>query len=429
MHPLQQNPAVRVKPAFRSITGVQQAAFSPHPNRPLSCLCHGRAVWWRSDDGGLNWYDSSTGFGGESARKAHFDPSDWRRIDFACADIGALFTPNAGDWCVESNCTGPRNSASSQWGRMRAQVGAGNVAYRSATDITRLPDTAAVTNPAARGRRIMALGGNVRQFIFTQDKGQTTWNDRIEQPVSVGGGGTARWFADYSRQNPNVVYCGQNVSTDGGTTWGETQAGARICAMSHQDGDVVYAQNGLQSFLRSTDRGASWEAYFSAGYRLAFNATQPAFWLSPHDHRRAFTWSSTRDVLMLYGDPGSVRSTLLPLLPQYDAPPPGFQIKCVGFSGTDPRLIYALVDVTGAPCIFRGDFDAEFAAITWTDISKNCSRLAQSSDLAVHPQTGDVFVMTGHGIWVYPPPGGSEANSVWANCPKPIPNGWSASNR
>jgi hypothetical protein len=408
--------------AFDAISGQPQAMFLPHPADPDSCLCHGRAVWWRSEDRGRSWIYSSTGFGGQSCRDAHFDPDDWRRIDLASADFGAVSTPNAGDWVTRSNVTGPRQEAGSQWGRMRTRVGAGRVPYRSATAITRLPRNASVSDPAARGRLIMMLGGASRQFIFTRDEGQEDWKDFIDLPAERGGDGLSRWFAAYSRQNPDVVYAGPAVSADGGSSWTGTAGLTPVIAMSHQNGDVVYGGSRRQVILRSRNRGLQWDEtpFFSPGWDLA-GGSRYAFWLSPHDDRRAFTLTRTQDLLMLYGDPGTVRTSDLALRRQYSPVPPGFHIAGVAFSGQDPRLIYVLAGVSGAPAVWAGYFSPDFTRIDWQDITGNAPRVAMSNDLAVHPLTGDVFVMGGQGIWVHPPPGGPGEASVWQNCPEPLP--------
>lgn len=408
---------------MEAISGEDQALFLPHPVDPDDALCHGRAVWWRTADRGRTWTISSTGFGGQSCRDAFFDTGDWRQIDFASADHGSIFTPNAGDWFVKSNVTGPSGNPKSQWGRMRASAGNAQVRYRSGTAITRLPDNDSVTDPAARGRRIMALGGASRQFIFTQNLGQEDWNDFIDLPETEGGGGSSRWLATWSRQNPNVVYCGNSVSTDGAGSWGQTDGGISVIAMSHRDGDVVYGQADRNTVVKSLDRGSTWLPlpYHHARWQLTTGTGQPAFWLSPHDDRRAFTWGQGRDLVMLYGDPGRVAVTDMALRRQYSPPQPGFRVAEMGFSGQDPRLIYVLADVSGAPAVWAGYFSPDFSRIDWQDITGNGPRLAQSNDLAVHPQTGDVFVMGGLGIWVLPPPGGPRAASVWANCPRPIP--------
>jgi hypothetical protein len=193
--------------------------------------------------------------------------------------------------------------------------------------------------------------------------------------------------------------------------------------MSRQDGDTVYGQVGRDTVVKSRDRGTTWMEvpYFQARWQLMTSTGQPSFWLSPHDDRRAFTWTGGRDLLMLYGDPGRVTAVDLALRRRYSPPQPGFRVAEVGFSGQDPRLIYVLVDVSGAPAVWAGYLSPDFSSIDWLDITGNAPRLAQSNDLAVHPETGDVFVMGGHGIWVQPPPGGPRAASIWENCPEPIP--------
>lgn len=397
-----------------------QPHFLPHPSDPKVAMANGICALWRSEDRGRTWRVSNTGFDGHHANRIHFNPANWRELDFAVTDVHSMHTSNAGDWF--------------EWGtveqdeiaRLEKSLGS-KMPARSGYAVTRLPDDASVKTPAARGRLILSFGHGSDNFILTQNRGQTTWNDFVGLPVERGGGGVSRRFVEYSRQNPNLVYAGRNVSTDAGASWTQTKNGLNVEAMSYQNGDVVYAVrdvSGGDEILKSTKRGADWSSFYTVKHSLK-RGGPTLFWVSPHDATKTFMRNKDGDVLMVKGVPGSVTSKVLNLRGQFGVVPVDFDVKSVAFSMQDPRLIYVLLNISGNESVWRGRFDAAMENVTWTPITKNAPRLAMSSDLFVHPVTGEVFLSTGHGTWVYPPPTGAvEGRSVWLNLPKPLPNGW-----
>jgi hypothetical protein len=335
-----------------------------------------------------------------------------------------MHTANAGDWFERSGVSGPRSDADSQVARMEAVLDK-KLSAVTGYGITRLPDGSSVTNPNARGRRIAVIGKNANQFIFTQNRNQQTWNDFIELPAAQGGDGVYRSFVDYSRQDPDIVYAGANVSLNGGTTWSQTQHARPICGMSMQNGNTVYGLDGDDRIVKSTNRGESWLPFFGPVDNLKVRVNfSNFFWVSPHDHTRTFVRNANGDVLMVHGTPGSIATTDLRLRNEFNPVPFDFDVKTVAFSGQDPRLIYALLDMSGNEVVWRGQFNAGYTSVDWTPITKNAPRIAMSSSLFVHPTTGDVFLSSGLGTWVHPPPGGPGAQSVWNNLPRPFPNGW-----
>jgi hypothetical protein len=73
--------------------------------------------------------------------------------------------------------------------------------------------------------------------------------------------------------------------------------------------------------------------------------------------------------------------------------------------------------------VWRGMISADFTSCAWTDITTNFTRTVQPPFMKIHPVTGDVFVGKGGGVHALPPPDGLHPASIWANLPKPFPNG------
>ena len=404
--------------------------FLPHPTDPETCVSYGHHYFWRSEDAGRSFVASNAGFVGQSYRAVAFDLSDWRCVDFGAADVGRVWTENGGDFFRISNVSGDRSSARGQWHRMDK---VGKVPARSAAGIVRLPDHPALP-PEARRRCIMTLGGLSSHFIFTQDAGSEKWNDFIEIDRSQGGGPTSRTFVDFDRQAPNYVYAGPNISSDGGTSWGMTAGGLKICGMSHQDGRILYARADENVVVKSTDRGVSWDrtpfyALKSRQRILQIDSQRMRFWLCPHDDSRGYSVGIDGDLVTIAGKPGSTRVTPIPIRGHMTFDPTYFDVANVAIDGNDPHLVYALVNTGGNEFVWRGTWDADFAGVTWEGITKNVPRIMDSSDLGVHPLTGEVLVMNHNGCFIHPPPPGyrerfAVPGSLWDLQPQPIPNGW-----
>lgn len=425
----------------KSITGQDQCVFLPHPTIPDLCITHGRNFWWRSEGTeGMVWTDGSTNFFGSSMNSTFFDEENWQKIDFACQDSGTSYTSTGGDWMSLSNITG--KEAGGQWARMIAVTGdAGDLDARSGRAIVRLPDpwptgVPAPANSNVPGRRILSLGGTVKHFIFTQNKNQMTWNDWIEQDVTAGGYGIKRNFAFYSRQNPNIVYVGPNVSTDGGTTWGITNGQREIFGMSYLNGDIVYTiqKDGTEyKILKSTNKGQSWQAtpVLTTTYSIVDAVGIGRLAADPNSDDRLYTNSSNRDVLLVKKNGSAWDTVNLNLRSQFSNPPVDWAMKQVCVDWSDSRLIYVLLNISGKPSIWRGRLNSDFTACTWEDITLNAPRIAMSTGIEVDPVTGDLLYNSGNGNFVLPAPSDWQhkdpakrqyKSALWNNLPRPIPN-------
>lgn len=432
----QTQPTDPTKWAQSSLTGANQCVFLPHPTIPDLCIAHGKSFWWRSENRkGKLWTDSSTNYFGTGFSQIAFDETDWKKFYVVCPDSGTCMTQNGGDWFTESNITAKEPGG--QWARMVAVTSESAVSYRHGISNAVLPDpwptdAPRPANEKVPGRRILTLGGNATHFIFTQDVGQNDWSDLIEQDVSTGGGGTERNYVFYSRQNPNIVYAGPNVSTDGATTWSMTTDGLEICAMSYLDGDLVYAVANNREIMRSFDRGQTWESIFKASWRLTSTRGAGYVYADPFSDERLYIKSPAGDVMLLYPTEKGWKGTDYKLRDQFDKVPVGFDISQICPDPNMEGLIYALINISGYPNIWRGRVSEDFRTCQWEDITQNAPRIAQSGSLSIHPVTGDVIYGSGNGNFVYPAPDDWQhrnpemrqyKRALWNNMPLPIPNG------
>lgn len=422
--------------AQQSITGQTMSAFVPHPTIPDIALCHGRAFWWRSENnGGEVWQESSTNFFGSTFSEIFFDQNDWRKMYSVSPDSGTAETDNGGDSFKKSNVTG--KEAGGQWARMLARGGSVNA--RTGRSNVVLPDpwpenAPPPVDPNAPGRRIMSLGGLLSHYIFSRDKGQTDWSDRIEDPLEEGGGPSSRRIR-FSRQNPNIVYAGPNISRDGGKTWSMMSNSQRVAALSYHDGNTVYAvqKNGNQYDInKSTDQGVNWTKIHTTNGNIMLDNGFGHLWTDAHSEDRLYTLNSDRDVVLLKNT-GTIWTTVdLNLRSKYDPLPISWNVKGICVDENVPGLIYALVDLSGQPIVWRGRMNKDFTACSWEDITLGAPRIAGSTHLSLHPVTGDLVLGTGNGTFVFPAPDDWEhkdpekrqyKQALWNNLPLSFPKG------
>jgi fibronectin type 3 domain-containing protein len=424
-----------------SITGQLQDVFLPHPTEPEVAIVHGRAYWWRTEGTeGTVWTPSSTNFFGPQFRNFAFDANDWQKMDISVQDAGVFGTTNGSRSFWQSLITGKEEGG--QWARMILQKGASGLSARSARSIVRLPDpwpenAPPPVYPEEIGRRVMTLGGSFQHFIFTQNKGQTTWNDWIGQDKSVGGDGPNRNRSFLHLQNPNIVYAGPNVSLDGGTTWTINTEAKAIHAMSYLNSDIIYSvdkpSNTDFRVMKSEDRGQTWQQIFAANWNLRDTSQSGILFTDPESDKRLYSTSSNRDVMLLTENNGVWTGKNLNLRSQFPNNANdiiNFSVDSIAIDESNPRLIYALLNIGGYPNVWRGRMNEDYTACDWESISFNAPRITQSTTLNIHPITGDVILGSGNGNFVYPAPDDWQnknpehrpyKSALWNSLPKAIP--------
>ena len=375
--------------------------FYPSQTNDQECCLEGFGVPWITTDGGRNWRMSGTGYNGENWQALAFDPWDPAWIGAGLADVYCLESANAGDFFTRQGYNG------------NALISAAGIAQSwSCGGIARIPYRPEV--PANKqGRRISLAGNNHGNcLLLRRDANATSWT-QIAGPAY-------RNTIEISRTNGNKVYVYNLRSTDAGDSF--VSMAYAIVGASPQNGDNIVGHNGSGAYARSTDGGANWTAWFSTGVSCNIGTGIRAC-ISPHDWNMCIVPGSGEDVVLRNGSD----QRTLNLRGAFEAvggPVPSYwTISGLGWCPRDPRVIYATGRAPGGPAVWRGVFNAGYTAVTWTDITTNYPRTVQPSYMKIHPVTGDVFVGKGGGIHALPAPGALHPSSIWANLPKPLPNG------
>jgi hypothetical protein len=206
--------------------------------------------------------------------------------------------------------------------------------------------------------------------------------------------------------------------------------------MSYLNGNTVYSVNKVDndySLLMSTNKGGSWSPIFDPTYRLYDTSSTGIVFADPHSDQRLYTRSSDYDVLLLKESSGTWSGTDLNLrgeFPNNGNDIGNWSLQQVVVDWSDPHLIYVLLNIGGAPNVWRGTLNSDFTAATWEDITKNAPRITQSTAIFVDPITGDLILGSGNGNFVYPAPDGWQNSdtskrqykrALWENLPLPIP--------
>jgi hypothetical protein len=233
---------------------------------------------------------------------------------------------------------------------------------------------------------------------------------------------TAMAAIDCIREHPtvdNVVWAGPFKSTDGGANWVKKNY---VMLDMHEDG-TGYFTSGDTDVYRSTNWQTSSETMVPF-YQSPVSLRPPGGnWnigrADPFDNNRLYTLRAGRDLARVTGGGSFNASTVesFPLTGQVSGlTSQQFRIGSLAPSFNTEGMIYCSISWAGVSNLWRGQISG--SDIDWTDITSNGPKWSFTS-IDVHPETDDVLIGGGCGIWVYPPPT-PESTSIWNNLPYPI---------
>jgi hypothetical protein len=388
---------------------------------------------WKSVDKGQTWSGTATkGWQGINTSlqnvMLHKHPSTGGRFTFGCEDLGFMSFTNYGKGgFTRSNIVGnlpsPQlPSGQKYWEGSRASSWSGCV-LRS-------------------GREICAIG-ETSQLLFRKQPGATNWTPGaftgagITSPQAIGptiqseyDTMNARYRTcmaptDCIREHPtvdNVVWAGPFKSTDGGANWVKKNY---FMLDMHPDGTGYFMAAGSDTDVyRSTNWQTSTET-MTPFYQSSVSLRPPGGnWhigrADPYDNTRLYTLRAGRDLARVTNTGSTFNSASaasFPLIGQLSGlTAQQFRVGSLAPSFNTEGLIYCAVPWAGVSNLWRGVISG--SEVTWTDITGNAPKWALHS-IDVHPETDDVIIGGGCGLWCYPPPT-VEAASIWQNLPYPV---------
>jgi hypothetical protein len=394
------------------LCGRLQSYFVPDMNDANGCAMMGNNVCWRTEDRGRSWVWSDTGRGGVVVQSFGISETNPAKAAMGLNDKQMYVTDAFPLAFVHTPLSSAQKNELRDLGVTQPFIGRATVILPGAAP-------AGVAFPAARRSRVVSSIGSYQgqQVIVSRQDGGSNWSLRH---LGVGN----YTFMDYSRQNPNVVYCGDRRSDDGGETW-PVGLGRRIVGMSRSDGSIVYGSSNQTAIFKSTNGGATWSGapWLTLGVDGNDEQSCMRFWPSPHDHAKVVTVGPDHDLMYAAGNASATVTIGLGLKNVWPAPhrQPAPNWLNVVWCPLEPRRIYAACMIIGTKRVFRGMFSADYASIEWTDLTLNYPRTSKPRRLFALP-TGEIILTGNAGSFMISPPGVAPAASPWRLLPRPLPN-------
>lgn len=356
-----------------------KSAVLPDPRDPNKAIAHYNALIFKTVDGGKNWSLSSNLFNGHGCNKypssINFDPKDSNTFGFFCHDFGMTYTTNSG--------------GSFNIGRM-------SDSFVQTNQVENKHIFAGSIKPGSGGRDIVASGGDKKKLIRSTDGGKN-WSIIDFNYASV----------EFVRHHPTdgqTVYAGRWISRDGGNSFQFKKIDPNSTLVtivdSSKDGNSLLATELLsaKNIWRSKDKGNSWEKVASFDYEINDPGRYPMVVLHPTDNNIFYFRDSKGDISKY--DIAANKSYSLKLKASNSSiNTPDNRVNSIVVDPTRPEVIYVHTSVPGIENVWR----SVNGGSSWESISKNLPRITKYR-LAVNPHTGDLFVGSMIGNWVYPRP-------------------------
>jgi hypothetical protein len=242
---------------------------------------------------------------------------------------------------------------------------------------------------------VAAAGGYFDRILVKSENHGDDWQavDSDEQNY---------YFVGFHPDEPNIVYAGDKISTDGGDSFSDIgtmpdgATDAQIFEYCYSDPDIVYAlSRSKDAIYRSDDKGESWSVYSDPGWDLFKFDGVTTIALEPHECESVFTVSQDGDLAEFNGTDWRETGVLDNIIGMETA---NF-IRGVALDPKTEGIVYAGTFLGGISTVWR----SEDGGYTWEDISYNLPRTGASS-IQVNPHTGELFKGGGTGTWIFPPP-------------------------
>jgi Sortilin, neurotensin receptor 3, len=350
----------------------------PDPRDADKAVAYFNAEFWKTEDGGLHWTDSSTFFTGYNwgwwSDGMSFDVADPDRWVMFCADVSMAKTLNNSDWFT-------RHRVPYEW------YTAGLIPW--------IGTYSGEIQPVAGSDIILASAGMYwsNKLIRTTDGG-ANWTivlDDIKNYLFVG----------FHTTLTDVCWTHDMRSTDAGATWSEmsylTTRSAVVIGMCRAQPDTLYAVNSSAGQLfRTDDRGDSWREVTDVSWSFNRMDSKPTIAVHPTNPDIIYTLDSSGDLARF---DGTTWTSLEVLEAAGGAGAYRNFVRMVAIDPRHPEILYAEMHTPGKPYIFR----STDAGGSWENISSNLSQVGSGS-IQVNPHTGDLLHSCCFGTWVYPPP-------------------------
>lgn len=376
----------------------------PNPHDSTDAVAFSVAQFRKTDDAGVTFDVSSdyfTGFAwGWGNQSMIFDPFNPQRFATLNADVGMMVTETGSDYFEDRGVP---------------------TSWREGTNPI-IPWTSQFNGDIepVRGSNkfITSAGYNFETKIASTSDAGVNW----ALPTVIESGITTTYkdyhlFVKYHSTNPSIVYAGNKISTDGGLTFKASSyldnMNGSIFGMCEKYPEVIYAINrntARDKIYRSSDHGTTWTLYASPGYSFTPLDSRPIFNVHPADPNKVFAVCNGVMSGITQGDMAvfdGVSWKGLGVINLAGGTQYGNFVNKIAFDPRFPNIMYVCMFTHGIDNIYRSIDDGK----TWMNISCNLPRIG-GVGLKVNPHTGELFIGSAAGTWIFPPPYKS-ANTIY----------------
>ena len=368
----------------------------PNPQDSTDAVSFSNAQIRKTDDAGVTFDVSSdffTGFawgwGNESIAFDKYNPDKFVTFN---ADVGMMLTETGSDYFEDRGVPEEWREGSNPVIPWTSQYNGGIEPVQGSNKI------------------ITSAGYNYdTKVASTTDAGQNwTLPNVVESGIST----TYKeyhLFVKFHSTDPGVVYAGNKISTDAGQTFrGVTyldNMSGSIFGMCDKYPDVIYAinrNNSRNKIYRSSDRGQNWSLYTSPGWTFTPLDSRPVFNVHPADPNKIYAVYNRSSYGITQGDMAVFDGTnwkALGVLNLAGGTSYGNFVSKIAFDPNYPNIMYVSMFSPGVENIWRSIDDGN----TWMNISYNLPRMG-GVGIKVNPHTGELFVGSPAGTWIFPPP-------------------------
>lgn len=381
---------------YKIVIRGQFTGIVPNPLDSTDAVAFSNAQFRKTDDAGVTFDVSSdyfTGFAwGWGNQSVIFDLYNPDRFATLNADVGMMVTETGSDYFED-------RGVPTSW-----REGANPI----------IPWTSQFNGdmePVRGSNKIVASAGYnfETKLAFTSDLG-INWTIPTVVKSGVNTGYTEyHLFVKYHSTNPNIIYAGNKISTNGGLTFEASSyldnMNGSIFGMCEKYPEVIYAINRNTSrnkIYRSNDHGQNWSLYADPGFSFTPLDSRPIFNVHPTDPNKVYAICNGSMAGVEQGDIAVFDGNSwkgLGIINVAGGTEYGNFVSKITFDPKFPNIMYACMFSHGMDNVWRSIDDGK----TWMNISYNFPRIG-SVGLSVNPHTGELFTGTAAGTWILPPP-------------------------
>ncbi|HBL77173.1 MAG TPA: hypothetical protein DD458_18245 [Prolixibacteraceae bacterium] len=389
---------------YKIVIRGQFTGIAPNPHDSTDAVAFSNAQFRKTDDAGATFDVSSdyfTGFAwGWGNQSMLFDSHDPNRFATLNADVGMMVTETGSDYFEDRGVP---------------------ISWREGTNPV-IPWTSQFNGdmePVQGSKKIVASAGYnfETKVAFTTDAGVNWTLPTVVESGITPGYTEYHLFVKYHSTNPDIIYAGNKISTDGGLTFRASSyldnMNGSIFGMCEKYPEVIYAINRNTSrnkIYRSGDHGQNWSLYADPGYSFTPLDSRPVFNVHPTDPNKVYAVCNGSMPGVERGDMAVFDGNSwkgLGIINLAGGAEYGNFVNKITFDPKFPNIMYACMFSHGIDNIWRSIDDGK----TWMNISCNLPRIGNVG-LQVNPHTGELFTGTAAGTWILPPPYKS-ANTIY----------------